>query len=152
VTSFVGGEVIVFITDPHSSKHVEFEPELLLNGALYKLMSVIVWRGQVRSGGHYAAYVHRGQKWHFCDDGHVHTGSTEDTPETFPAQSMPLYAYAPPGYRPQYKNNQTGIVVSLETSQELDAHRAEHAAEMLVVKSAWAPSRYGTFFLYCLQK
>ena len=152
LTSFVSGEVLVFITDPHSSKHVDFEPELLLNDARYKLMSVIVWRGQVGSGGHYAAYVHRGQKWHFCDDGHVRSGSEDDTPETVPAQGAPLYAYAPPGYRPQYKNNLTGVVVTLETSEELAAHRAEHGNEMVVTKSAWAPSRHGTFFLYCLQK
>lgn len=152
LTSFVSGEVLVFITDPHSSKHVDFEPELVLNENRYKLVSVIVWRGQVGSGGHYAAYVHRGQKWHFCDDGHVHSGLEEDTPETFPAQGMPLYTYAPLGYRPQYKNNLTGEVITLETREALDEHKADHGGEMIITKSAWAPSRHGTFFLYCLQK
>jgi hypothetical protein len=149
VTSFIGGSVVVFTTDPHSSKKIEFEPKLDLNGATYKLLSVIVWRGMVGSGGHYAAYVHRGEKWHFCDDGHVLSGSADDTPETFPTQGVMLYMYAPEGFRPQYKNNLTGEVVTLETREELDAHKAKHGSEC-VSKSPWAPSRHGTFFLYGL--
>lgn len=149
VTSFIGGSIVVFTTDPHSSKMVEFEAELELNGARYKLLSVIVWRGVVGSGGHYAAYVYRGGKWHFCDDGHVQSGSADDTPETFPVQGVMLYVYAPEGFRPQYRNNVTGEVVSLETREELDAHKAKHGAEC-VSRSPWAPSRHGTFFLYGL--
>lgn len=151
VTTFIGGPVLIFTTDPDSTKNIEFEPEVQLNGSTYKLLSVIVWRGMVRSGGHYAAYVYRGQKWHFCDDGHVRTGSVDDTPETFPVQGAMLYAYAPDGYKPQYRNNATGEVVTLETREELDAHKAKHGAEGMA-KSPWAPSRHGTFFLYMVQK
>ena len=147
VTKFVAGEVVVFTTDQHSSKRVEFEPEVTLGNVVYHLASVIVWRGAAGgSAGHYTAFVKRGGKWHFCDDGRVYAVG-DDTPETWRAATHPMYSYAPGGFKPQCRNNVTGEVLTLESREELDAHKAAHGSEKTDV-GLWAPSRHGTFFMY----
>jgi hypothetical protein len=143
----------------------------------YDLRSVIVWRGRLGpqaagglhdlSEGHYAAYARLpDDSWWFCNEGQMTRCPAGDSPETWPYSStrLPRYSYAPVGFKPQYRDygatatsaeqqqqqqQQQPVVVTLASRAELAAHKAAHAEDTVPGPSPWAPSRHGTFFVYC---